>query len=366
MAVVLSVGRELPAAVRWKDNHFPSCIRQLCLLVLCFSLTAPIHAQLPYTREIPLPDRSGTFDTLEPGKRTETAFIQCTVQDSKGNPVLGATVQIHQPASIITAGLETSIAGQVRAELPVGFYEIRATYRQLSVSQWVSVDRFGAKVVLHLPSSNVAGQDATRGSIPISQLMIPEKAKTEFEKAREALRKNAIANAQAHLQQALTIYPAFAEAYMWLGITNIWRYQFDLACAQLERAIENDPSLAMAYFALASAHNNMGRFQEARQAVDRGLLLNPNAWQGYYEGARADAAKGEFDSALRQLSKAEQLAPPENVHLVLFNRADALAYTGHGEEAVSILKSYISKNPSGPYTARARELLAQLSRAPSR
>jgi tetratricopeptide (TPR) repeat protein len=129
----------------------------------------------------------------------------------------------------------------------------------------------------------------------------------------------------------------------------------------LERAIENDPTLAMAYFVLASAHNDMGRFQEARQAVDRGLLLNPNAWQAYYEGARADAANGDFDSALRELSKAETLVPPDNVHLVLFNRAKVLAHTGHGEEAATVLKSYISKNPSGPYTARARELLDQVS-----
>lgn len=366
MALVLSVGRELAASVRRKDNRFPSCIRQLFLLALCFSLTAPIHAQLPYARGTPLPDSLGTFGTLEPGKRAETAFIQCTVQDSKGNPVVGATVQIRQSTSINTAGLETSIGGRVNIEIRVGFYEIRATYGQLSVSRWVNVDRFGAKVVLHLPSSNFAGQEGTRSSIPVSQFRIPEKAKKEFEKARKALQKNDVTNAQAHLQQALTIYPAFAEAYLLLGITNIMQQQFDLACAQLEHAIENDPSLAMAYFALASAHNNMGRFQEARQAVDRGLLIDPDAWQAYYEGARADAAKGDLDSALRQLSKAETLTPPENVHLVLFNRAEALAHTGHGDEAAAVLKSYISKNPSGPYTARARELLDHLSRSPSR
>lgn len=362
MALVLSVGRELAAAVRRKANHPHSCTRQLSLLVVCLSLAAPIAAQFPHARGIPQPDGPGTFDTFEASKRTETAFIQCTVQDSKGNPVLGATVQIRQSGSMTTAGLETGAS----VELPVGFYEIKATYRQLSVSQWVNLDRFGTKLVLHLPGPSSSGQDGTRGSIPISQLMIPERAKKEFERAREALRKNDVASAQVHLQQALAIYPAFAEANMWLGVTNIRQYQFDLACAQLERAIENDPSLAMAYFALASAHNNMGRSQEARQAVDRGLLRNPNAWQAYYEGARADAAKGDFDSALSQLRKAEALAPPESVHLVLFNRASALVRTGHEDEAASILQSYISKNPNGPYTARARELLNQLSRPLSR
>jgi hypothetical protein len=134
MALVLSVARELAAAASRKGNRFPSCIHHLYLLGLCLSLTTPIRAQLPYGRGTPRPDSPGTFDTRELGRSTGIAFIQCTVQDGEGKPVVGATVQINQSNSMNTAGTETKLHGRVSIELPVGFYEIRATYEQLSVS----------------------------------------------------------------------------------------------------------------------------------------------------------------------------------------------------------------------------------------
>jgi len=68
--------------------------------------------------------------------------------------------------------------------------------------------------------------------------------------------------------------------------------------------------------------------------------------------------KTQYEAALRQLSRAQALAPEEYplIHLV---KAHAMLALNNYADAMTELQAYLEKEPSGPNSEQAQKMLAQ-------
>jgi tetratricopeptide (TPR) repeat protein len=290
----------------------------------------------------------------------QAGTIGCIVVDTQGNPVSDAMVEVRSSSGIVTSGA-TDMAGRCQfSKLPFGQYEATASRGLASAEQAFNVNGFvNDDVVMRLPADAADSKVGGRNTVSAAQLKVPRKATNELEKADRAFQKGNMTSAADHVQRALTIYPAFADALVLKGILGLGQNNLTGACADLEQAIKYDPSLATAYFALGTAYNNMHRYAEAKQVLEHGVPLAPAAWQPYYEGARADLGSGDFRTALREIRKAEQLAPSTFAALYLV-KGYVLVVNRDIPGAIAAFHYFLSKEPTGLRADKVHDVLQHL------
>jgi tetratricopeptide (TPR) repeat protein len=241
-------------------------------------------------------------------------------------------------------------------ELAQGFYQVVALLGTQQTEERVQVDSWSTMVNLRLPIGRAARDDNGTNSISVAQYQVPEKAREELRKAREASVKGRLDDAQAHLGKALEIHPDYADALTLRAILKLSSRDTEGAMVDLERAIQCDSSYGMAYLVLGSAFNIESKFDDAIRVLEQGERLAPDAWQAYFELGKAYAGKNEYEAAVRQLDRAQTMAPPDYplIHLV---RAHVLMQLSRFTDAVADLETYLEKNPSGPDSDLAQKML---------
>ncbi len=87
--------------------------------------------------------------------------------------------------------------------------------------------------------------------------------------------------AEASLNQALRIYPDFAEAYYELGLIAVAEGKVERGISALEAAVRLDPQLAAAHYRLGLAYQRTGNAASAKAELDRFRALKDDA---HYRG----------------------------------------------------------------------------------
>jgi tetratricopeptide (TPR) repeat protein len=248
--------------------------------------------------------------------------------------------------------------------VPQGTYHLVALSGTQQAEEVVEVSSWNSLVNLRLPSHGKPETDASkRNTVSVAQYRVPEKAREELRKAREASTKGRMDEAQSRVAKALEIHPAYADALTFRAILKLTAKDTPGAVLDLQKAIECDGSYAMAYMVLGSAFNIESKFDEAIRALERGESLSPDAWQAYFELGKAYAGKGDYKTSLAQLNRAQTLAPEYAlIHLV---RAHVLMQLHQFADAVADLQVYLTKKPNGPDSDLAQKMLAQAQGAMS-
>lgn len=199
---------------------------------------------------------------------------------------------------------------------------------------------------------------AADAHISIARLKEPPKARHLFEKAMRAWMKNASAEAEHKLDQALKIDPAFPEALSLYGAILSALQQWEPAEQKLHEAVRIDPSYSPAYVILAGLYNAQDRFEEAHVAAQRAISAGANNWDVRYEIARALIGKRDYASALLTT----EIALREKHHGSLLHLAKAHALIGlrRYSQATIELRTYLRFQPSGDGSQQARALLGQV------
>jgi tetratricopeptide (TPR) repeat protein len=205
-----------------------------------------------------------------------------------------------------------------------------------------------------------AGQNYT---VSVPQLKIPDKARAAYEKAEAAFNKNDIGQAQQQIDKALQLSPHYAQALILRGIVELTQLRPEKARESLEPAVQYDANDALAYIALGATYNALGRFDDALRMLDRGMPLMPNNWQAHFETAKALLGKRQYQASLREVDKAEGLAPVSFAPALRLVRAHALAGVRSYAQAATELQQYLAEQPDGPGAREARETLEQLRTA---
>src|SRR5580700_6315277 len=103
----------------------------------------------------------------------------------------------------------------------------------------------------------------------------PKEARRAFDKAAAALKAKRTDEAIRDYEQAVTLFPAYAEAWYELGNVRVDQRQPDAARSAFESAIHADPKYADAYMALAMVEQTARRWKQLVAVTDELLRINP-------------------------------------------------------------------------------------------
>src|SRR5262245_21582015 len=178
----------------------------LFLGLFAFAVSSP-------AQDLPLYQTHRTQSSLTaPGGHSNS--ISGSVRGFNDQPLQDVRVELHDGTTGVT--VHTSYTGPGGnfefSQVPQGAYRVVAMSGTDQAEERVQVDSWNAMVNLRLPVSKTARDDNGRSSISVAQYQVPEKARQELRKAREASVKGRIDEAQEHLARALEIHPDYADA----------------------------------------------------------------------------------------------------------------------------------------------------------
>jgi hypothetical protein len=305
---------------------------------------------------MPPPGQHGSTSLAGPTRYSNS--LSGSVLGPNNQPVHDVRVELRDSHGLVVTSTVTGGGGEFEfRQVPLGMYQIIAFSGLETAEARIEVSSLNGPISLRLSGPKAPPHDnASRNSISVAQYQVPDKAREELKKAREASLKGKIEETQAHLAKALEIYPQYADALTLRAILKLGDRDSEGAVADVQKAIEYDANYAMAYLVLGSAFNIQARFDDAIIALQRGQTLSPDAWQGYFELGKAYAGKNEYESALQQLDRAQTLGPP-NYPLIRLVRAHVFMQLNRFADAITDLQIYLAKNPQGADLELAQKML---------
>jgi Flp pilus assembly protein TadD len=295
--------------------------------------------------------------------------INVSNADDISQKVRDATVELMDPvgASSEMDKKLTDQSGQVEFNTSTGQHRIRVTadgmYPYEGDFQISPVETFHTETI-RLVRKEDAGTSATAASketVPVIRLKIPEKARREFDKASRLMSEENWAESRKHLQSAIDIYPEYDLAYNGLGIVCLRMKDVQAAEKAFRKAIELNSKFAEAQRNLARISLGSHNYQEAASLLNQSLETDPiNPW------ALTNAAYAELE--LRRFKEAAAHAlqvhafPHQglaNAHVIAAYALDAL---GRKQESMEQWQLYLKEDPKGPNANRARDELARLGK----
>lgn len=282
----------------------------------------------------------------------------CTMD---GKPIRNARVEVHTlgAGETIASGYTLPNGSFEFTSLPEGVYEVVAIVGVQDARERVDFHQSEASVQLRIAAETADTTGNRSGTVSVSQLKVPDKARRLFTKANELFEKQKLSQAREEVEKALQILPNYAQALTLRALLKLQDNHVDQARADLEQAVKDDYSYAMGFIVLGTTYNLMHRFDDAARTLEHGIVLQPASWQGYFELSKALLGKEQFEAALRQINKAAEMGPSNYaaIHLV---RAHALLGVKDYNQAITELEQFLSSNPSSADSARARETMNQV------
>ncbi len=173
-------------------------------------------------------------------------------------------------------------------------------------------------------------------------------------------------------------HPAFADAYLWRGIAEASRTEFDTAETDFQPALKKNPDSAAAYLELAQLRAAQGKAQDAQSMLQKALDKDPNSARalgllvgydlranqpakalarvqaqiakepsnsGFYnELALIQLQNKDPQNALASAQKAMQLNPSDPSAIETYTKA-AVA-VGNVDAALSLRQHWLNSHPS--------------------
>jgi hypothetical protein len=165
-----------------------------------------------------MPSTAGVPQDMRPragGMMNQMGAITGSVLSLAGKPMGDVQVQLQSASgggSINTTYTDKSGVFSFNG-LPPGSYEVIAVSGMYQASDRVEVSGMTTSANLRIPvRENPPNDGGGSNTISVSQYRVPEKAREEFLKAREASAKSKMEEAHKHVQRALELYPNYADA----------------------------------------------------------------------------------------------------------------------------------------------------------
>jgi len=209
----------------------------------------------------------------------------------------------------------------------------------------------------------------------------PKDARQAYEKGLDALKKDKIADARQHFEEAVKIYPGYAYAWFELGDVLRRQTQKDAARAAYQKATAIDSKFLPAYLSLASLAFEakdwmevlgLTRYVMAHDSLDygkvAGYVLDLDSLdysEAYFYNAAANFELNRIEEAEKSGLQAERLdVRPRfpQLHLLL---AAIFARKNNYAGAIDQLQTYLNLVPQGTNSDLAREHLAQMEKLKS-
>lgn len=183
-------------------------------------------------------------------------------------------------------------------------------------------------------------------------------AQAHFERAL-SLPPDDLAGKFAAYEQALALYPDFAEAYARRGGAQLASGNLAACLANCETALRLNPNLAEAHHNRAMALSKQEDYAAALESYALVLRFDPLNARAYLNRGVARAKLGDVDGAIEDYTVAVALNP--NLSEAYFNRSLAYGQRDNFEEAMQDYTRAIALNLNMPQTSDAANLSATIS-----
>jgi Flp pilus assembly protein TadD len=210
-----------------------------------------------------------------------------------------------------------------------------------------------------MPGTAIPGSDAPHTSIVDARVAaIPAEAKKEFDAGQKAVNANDFAGAIPHLQQAIILYPRYAEAYQLLGVAQLQTHQGLQAESSLVKALEIEDRMPRVQYLLGVLYAKTNRANLAEKPLSRFADLDPKNPDAHFELARVCFALKRFPDAEMHARRSIELNETNTgVHTVL---GYALLRQNKPEEAKRAFEQFVRLDPNSPMADAVKVVISQI------
>jgi len=304
------------------------------------------------------------------------AVASATAQHDSGNIVQRVRVRVALPNGAcdesmritlaahngpLLEGVENSRCEVEFASVPEGSYQVNISggdFANADANSSIFVSSGGPSnfdiQVRHTNELERSGVPAS-AFVSASDLAIPSRARKEFDRATELIRKQEMSEAIQKLNKAIALYPAYALAYNNLAVIYARFGDRVRENEALQKALSLNPRLAVAYVNLGRMNISTGNFSEAETALSQASAFNPADPVTLILLCYAEFMDHGFDAAIATSRKAHSLGKSHSfVHRVA---ARAFEQKKQSASAIAELQLYLQEEPAGPRADAARKEL---------
>ena len=185
--------------------------------------------------------------------------------------------------------------------------------------------------------------------VTVSELAVPAKARNEFSKSLESLRKQNFTRALQELKRAIAIDPAFPGAYNNLGVVYAQLGDSQHEREALQIAIALNDHFALAYLNLARMDMVSSDFSDADVALGKASALEPGDPTPLLLLAYSEMMQGHLSESIVAANQAHALHLPH----AFAHRVAARVFERQRQfdRAISELSLYLEEEPASPWAA---------------
>ena len=205
--------------------------------------------------------------------------------------------------------------------------------------------------------------DPEGSTISATSLHVPKAAAKAYDKGIAALADGKVPAAQKQFEQAVAVYPDYAQAWSSLGEALEQESKIKEAVDACEHALKADPKYIRPYLQLMRMAVNEKRFEDAAALGEKAMQLNPVEFAGiFYYDAKANYQLRHFDVAEQTAKRAVDLDSTHQYPQAESLLGAILADKGDRKEALKHLNSYLTLAPKGDEVAAVRQRIEDLEK----
>jgi tetratricopeptide (TPR) repeat protein len=198
-------------------------------------------------------------------------------------------------------------------------------------------------------------------TVSVVRLEVPDKARSEYEKACGDFHKKKMADAEQHVRSAIEKYSNYVAAWVMLGQVLAAQQQADKAHEACSHANTADPTYLPPYLCLAELDARSGNWEEILNVTKMALGLNPvgDVYANFYR-AMAFFNLNKLPEAEKSALQAEGVDTEHKQAPVHYLLAQIYEAKGDVASAVAEVRQFLKINQDKQKTDEAKQYLAKL------
>lgn len=195
----------------------------------------------------------------------------------------------------------------------------------------------------------------------MTTLTAPKDARKSYDKGRELIKKNKLADAQKELDKAVGLHPKFAAAWFELGRVHLASNRADDARSAFDKAVESDPKYVNPYLPLAQMAASTQKWQEAADLSGKLIRLNPVDFpQAFLINGIANYNLKNHEEAEKSAREAVKLDTQHRMPKAHHLLGALLADKGELEPAAGQFRDYLKFSPQASDAEQIRKFLGEI------
>jgi len=210
-------------------------------------------------------------------------------------------------------------------------------------------------IILHR-LSNVEGLTTS-----MTTMTAPKDARKAYDKGRDLMKKNKLAEAQKELDKAVTLHPKFAAAWYELGRIRASANQGPEAREAFMKAIEADAKYVHPYLPLANMAVAQQKWDEAAGFSGKLIKLNPADYPvAFLLNGIANYNLKKYEEAEKSATEAVKLDPQHRLPKAHHLLGALLAEKGAFAPAAAQLRDYLKFAPAAGDADNVKKMLGEI------